>query len=154
VGTDGAVTVAVDKERFAIRLGNPGDGRLVAHINQKSITVLHSCENNRAGFVKGARSVSLSIAPYLSGKLLSSGDSASGEVLAPMMGQISAVEVVEGQAVNIGDRLGIMESMKMELTLSATVAGTIVSVGCAAGDTVERDQVLFGIASDSEEAAA
>jgi 3-methylcrotonyl-CoA carboxylase alpha subunit len=70
-----------------------------------------------------------------------------------MMGQIIAVDIKPGQTVAAGDRLGLMESMKMELVLRAPKAGAISSVFCKQGDTVERNQCIFLIDAEKETAA-
>jgi acetyl/propionyl-CoA carboxylase alpha subunit len=71
-----------------------------------------------------------------------------GVVRAPMMGVVVAVNVQSGQAVAAGDRLGTLESMKMELAIAAPVAGRVAWVGCAPQGKVERHQELFRIESD------
>src|SRR5690606_9883012 len=51
--------------------------------------------------------------------------------------------VNEGQRVDAGDDLAILESMKMEFTVSAPVTGVIRRVLCKAGSKVTARQVLF-----------
>lgn len=64
-------------------------------------------------------------------------------IKAPMPGLIVDVPVVQGQEVEIGDNLVILESMKMENELKAPRAGRVERVNVQAGDGVERDQVLI-----------
>jgi biotin carboxyl carrier protein len=68
----------------------------------------------------------------------------SGEfaVKAPMPGLIVAVRVAEGDNVDAGQNLVILESMKMENELKAPRAGTVKSVKVKARDSVERGQAL------------
>ena len=68
-----------------------------------------------------------------------------GSVLAPMPGTVLAVTVAEGEAVEEGAPLGMMEAMKMELTLRAPYAGTVTHVGAAAGDQVALGARLFEV---------
>ncbi|HKU78293.1 MAG TPA: acetyl-CoA carboxylase biotin carboxyl carrier protein subunit, partial [Rhodanobacteraceae bacterium] len=48
-----------------------------------------------------------------------------------------------GDTVEAAQELLVMEAMKMELSLRAPRAGTIESIGAAAGDFVEADAVLI-----------
>jgi 3-methylcrotonyl-CoA carboxylase alpha subunit len=63
-------------------------------------------------------------------------------ILAPMTGIVRAVTVREGVAVDKGDRLIVMEAMKMETSLTAPRAGLVAEVFCAEGETVEGGAVL------------
>ena len=64
------------------------------------------------------------------------------QVAAPMPGRIVLVRAQPGDTVEGGQELLVMEAMKMELSLKAPRAGTIESIGAAAGDFVEADAVL------------
>ena len=55
------------------------------------------------------------------------------------------MDVQAGQAVQAGDRLGTLESMKMEMAITAPEAGRVAWVGCTAQGKVERHQELFRI---------
>jgi acetyl/propionyl-CoA carboxylase alpha subunit len=68
-----------------------------------------------------------------------------GTLLAPMPGTVLAVNVAEGQAVDEGETLGVMEAMKMELALKAPFAGTVTAVGAATGDLVKLGAMLFTV---------
>jgi len=76
---------------------------------------------------------------------------ASGLTLAPMPGLVKAVFVAAGQAVAAGDRLAILEAMKMEHTLCAARAGQVGEVLVDPGDQVEAGAALIRLAE--EEAA-
>ena len=73
-----------------------------------------------------------------------------GTVLAPMPGTVLDVDVVEGDAVEEGQRLGVLEAMKMELALKAPFEGTVSTVGSAVGDQVALGQVLFVVENAHE----
>jgi len=66
-----------------------------------------------------------------------------GTLLAPMPGIVLDVDVAEGDAVEVGQRLGVLEAMKMELAMRAPHSGTISTVGVAIGDQVGLGHVLF-----------
>jgi acetyl-CoA/propionyl-CoA carboxylase, biotin carboxylase, biotin carboxyl carrier protein len=79
---------------------------------------------------------------------------ADGIVAAPMPGTVLEVVVAPGQAVAEGQPLGMMEAMKMELSLNAPVAGTVAQVGAAPGEQVALGAVLFVVEAAATEEGA
>ena len=73
------------------------------------------------------------------------GAAGSGAVTAPMPGKVVSVLVAEGQVVEVGQALVVLEAMKMESTLAAEVAGRVTSVRAVAGATVAAGDVLVEI---------
>lgn len=67
----------------------------------------------------------------------------SGAVLSPMPGLVREVLVSAGQQVAAGDKLAILEAMKMEHALKADRDGRIDQVLAKAGDQVEAGVVLI-----------
>ncbi len=71
------------------------------------------------------------------------GDAAAdGDVRAPMPGQVLLVHAAAGDTVAAGDPLVVLESMKMELVLTAPVDGRVAELTVAVGDKVAVDQPL------------
>jgi biotin carboxyl carrier protein len=64
---------------------------------------------------------------------------------APMPGLIVAIPVSEGQKIERGDVLVILESMKMQNELKAPRAGTVTRVRIKRGDSVELRQTLLSV---------
>ena len=72
-----------------------------------------------------------------------SGDSGgSGDVVVPMQGTIVKVIVAEGDAVEAGDPIVVLEAMKMENNVCAEKSGTVVEVRVAEGDAVGGGDVV------------
>ena len=67
-----------------------------------------------------------------------------GEIRAPMPGLVLRVAVSEGQAVEAGETLVVLEAMKMENAIKAPAAGTVERVAVEAGQAVEKGAVLVG----------
>ena len=61
---------------------------------------------------------------------------------APMPGLVVRIEVKEGDEVEEGDALLIVEAMKMENELRATAAARVVRVPVRPGQAVEKGQLL------------
>jgi acetyl-CoA/propionyl-CoA carboxylase biotin carboxyl carrier protein len=70
---------------------------------------------------------------------------AGGPVRSPMPGTVTVVEVTEGQTVAAGDRLVVVEAMKMEHVLTAPVDGVVRDVAARAGAAVAKDAVLLTV---------
>ena len=64
------------------------------------------------------------------------GSGQGGLVRAPMHGKVLAILVEPGAQVTRGERLAIIEAMKMEHTLTAPIDGTVAEIAAAAGDQV------------------
>ena len=72
---------------------------------------------------------------------------AAGEVItSPMPGNILKINVTQGQKVNEGDVLIVLEAMKMENEISATKSGTVAQINVTNGAVVETGTPLVVIA--------
>lgn len=79
----------------------------------------------------------------------SSNAAGSGRILASMDGAIVDVLVKEGETVEQGQTLVVLEAMKMEHPLKADMPGVIESVTVTAGDQVKVRQLLARITGES-----
>ncbi|MGB4926580.1 MAG: acetyl-CoA carboxylase biotin carboxyl carrier protein subunit [Giesbergeria sp.] len=64
------------------------------------------------------------------------------KILADVTGTVWKVEVALNQSVAAGDTLFIVESMKMEIPISAPEAGVVREIFFAEGELVEDGQVV------------
>ena len=80
-------------------------------------------------------------------------ETGGGLTLSPMPGLVKAVFVAPGQQVTAGDRLAVLEAMKMEHTLTAARDGIVAEVLTAAGDQVEAGAALIRLEDEAEAAA-
>jgi len=67
-------------------------------------------------------------------------------IVAPMPGMVVKVEVAEGDRVEVGQGVVIVEAMKMENELRADGAGIVTGVHVRAGEAVEKNQILVDLA--------
>jgi acetyl-CoA/propionyl-CoA carboxylase biotin carboxyl carrier protein len=71
--------------------------------------------------------------------------SGSGRVAVPMQGTIVKVNVVEGQSVEAGDTVVILEAMKMENSVNAEKSGVVTKVHVVTGASVTAGDVVVEI---------
>jgi pyruvate carboxylase len=68
-----------------------------------------------------------------------------GEVGAPIPGAVTIVQVEQGDKVAKGERLLVMEAMKMQTTVYAPIAGTVKRLAVSPRDSVEAHDLLLVI---------
>jgi biotin carboxyl carrier protein len=68
-----------------------------------------------------------------------------GNIKAPLPGVVLELYVKEGDTVKIGQRLMMLEAMKMENNIDADKSGTIISIKKHKGDSVMEGDVLITI---------
>ena len=67
------------------------------------------------------------------------------EKAAPLAGVIIEIAVNVGQQVNAGDKVAVIEAMKMKTVVSAHKAGKVSNIAVKVGDAVEAGQALVTI---------
>jgi len=77
-----------------------------------------------------------------------SGHGGSGAVVSPMQGTVLSVAVAEGDVVEAGAVLCIVEAMKMENEIAAHRAGVVTELTVAQGQPVQNGQVICVLADD------
>jgi acetyl-CoA/propionyl-CoA carboxylase biotin carboxyl carrier protein len=116
------ITVEVDGRRLEVSLP-PGLGAAKAAGQRRTPPTSHTASSSHAA--------------------------ASGDALtAPMQGTIVKVAVSEGQAVEAGELIVVLEAMKMEQPINAHQAGTVVDLTAAIGDVVTAGSAICRIATD------
>ncbi len=85
---------------------------------------------------------------YLPGAEAGEDMTGSGVIITPMPGRLSRLMVAEGDRVEAGQPLLILEAMKMEHTLKAPLAGTVEQVAAQEGEQVTDGQLLVKITED------
>ena len=64
-------------------------------------------------------------------------------ITAPMPGKVTKIFVSEGQVVNRGDALLVMEAMKMEYTLKSDISANVEKLSAKLNDQVTLGQMLI-----------
>jgi propionyl-CoA carboxylase alpha chain len=126
----------------------PGDRIVACEVDGKPLTV--KVEPFRAGFkltTRGAihqvQALPASIA-HLAGHMIEKiPPDLSKFLICPMPGLLVALNVKEGDAVEAGQPLAVVEAMKMENILRAEKAGTVKAVNAKAGESLAVDAVIL-----------
>ena len=69
----------------------------------------------------------------------------AGFVLAPIPGLVLRILVKEGDSVNVGDPVLILEAMKMESEITSTETGTVKKIIAKEGSSVQEDEALIEV---------
>ncbi|HLR77296.1 MAG TPA: biotin/lipoyl-containing protein [Balneolaceae bacterium] len=71
-----------------------------------------------------------------------------GKLSAPMPGKILEIMVQEGDKVELGEPVAILEAMKMENELKAPVSGIVGSIGVNEQDSLEKNALILEIEAE------
>ena len=64
-------------------------------------------------------------------------------ICSPIQGRVLEIAVESGQTVNKGEKVVTLESMKMEIIINSSIAGTVQSIHIHAGDFVKSNQEML-----------
>ncbi|MGF1531128.1 MAG: biotin/lipoyl-containing protein [Puniceicoccaceae bacterium] len=73
------------------------------------------------------------------------GSSSPGDVLSPLAAVVVSISVAKGEAVKAGQKIAVLEAMKMNTEVAAPSEGTVTQIYVAAGDSVEEGQPIISI---------
>ena len=66
-------------------------------------------------------------------------------IKAPLPGTITSINVKQGDQVNVGDVVIVLEAMKMQNNIESEYAGTVTAINVTPGDSVMEGAVLLTI---------
>lgn len=70
---------------------------------------------------------------------------AGSKVCAPLPGVILSINVAVGDSVKAGDKVAVLEAMKMENDIEAEVSGTVTAIHVQKGDSVLEGTAIVSI---------
>ena len=65
-----------------------------------------------------------------------------GDIKAPMPGKVLSIDVQQGDQVQKGDTLLVLEAMKMENEIKAPIQGRVKTIQVELGQTIEKQTLL------------
>lgn len=75
---------------------------------------------------------------------------AVGDIRAPFAGNVSAINVKEGQEIAEGEQVMVLEAMKMQTPVLAEISGTVKTISVKVGDTLNTGDKLLKIKVNEE----
>ncbi|MDR3441359.1 biotin/lipoyl-containing protein [Telmatospirillum sp.] len=70
---------------------------------------------------------------------------APGDEVAPLAGVVESIEVAVGTKIQVGDRIAVIEAMKMKTDVFAKHGGTVTRIAVKVHEGVETGQVLLSV---------
>ncbi len=140
LGPDGMLLTKIGEDKVSLALQPLGGDRYLAIIGTRREVVRIARAGGSIYVQTREGSHALTVKPYLS--FAGAASEASGQLRAPMMGMILAVNYAVGDRVEAGSTVVALESMKMELRVKAEMDGIVTQIHCQVGETVERNTVV------------
>ncbi len=125
----------------SVRWLNPGAG--VLHWHGRAIPFRAAMIDNAVQVWVRGRTHRFTLVDHQARRGASAQSAVLADLTAPMPGTVLQIKVSAGDQVAAHDPLVVLESMKMEMTLSAPGAGRVVEVLCQEGDLVEMGALLL-----------
>ena len=117
--TDDAVLAEVNGQQYVVEIDNTDNLPLPEGI-QNSAPAIASSPSPQAPVAAGA-----------------------GNILSPIPGQIISINVTVGEKVRSGQKLLVLEAMKLENSITANADGTVKEIHVTSGDVVAQGQSLI-----------
>jgi 3-methylcrotonyl-CoA carboxylase alpha subunit len=136
----GSSVLVIGEQQVSAALQSLAAGRSLLQCGGRALELTIRGDAGQVELASALGSSVFTAQPYLGGD---AGDAAaSGQLGAPMMGKVVAVKAAVGETVVLGQTVIVLESMKMELHVTAPFDGSLSGLRCRVGDMVERHQVL------------
>jgi len=71
-------------------------------------------------------------------------------IVSPMAAVLVSVDVIAGQSVDKNHIIAVIESMKMQTAITASVAGLITDIKVSAGQTIQEGQLICKVVESSQ----
>lgn len=144
---DGSLLAQIGEAQYRVRSGALLGGTVLLVNGERTLAYIASSGERRYVQVNGTQ---YQLEKVEAGRRRGSSAAGSGDLSAEMPGQVIDVRVAEGDRVEAGAVLVVLEAMKMEIRLTAPTEGTIVQLFANVGDVVERGQVLVELQHEAD----
>jgi biotin carboxyl carrier protein len=138
-------TLTINGKTYDVRIDSIRDGKADVTVNGTPCRVELPSEKAEPEPVARPRKARQTPVPAPVRKKEPTAAGAASDVVAPMSGIIKEIFVREGQEVSRGDRVAILEAMKMENDLLAGCDGNVTGIYVSKGDTVSDGAPILTI---------
>ncbi|MBC8208989.1 MAG: biotin/lipoyl-binding protein [Desulfobulbaceae bacterium] len=144
--------LTINKTPYTVRILEVREDRVVAEVNgTEHVVGIEAIENigleastaPSAAPSRAAATVSTQTQQHAAPPPASPGAETAGTVVTPMPGQIIGLHVSRGDLVKKGQKLLVLEAMKLENVITATVDGVVSEILISEGDVVAQGQTLL-----------
>ncbi len=152
VKADGLFNAKINGEDFAANARMANENTMVFRHNGKTKTAyIASDDEHFYAFIDG-RQFQFDKVTEEELSFEAAGASADREeILPPMPGSVVKLECEAGQKVSAGDALIIVEAMKMETALYASIDGVVTEINVEAGQQVDSNKVMIVVEKEQAE---
>ena len=113
--------------------------------NKQLEMLLRAKDRNQVAVSVNQRHVTVQVERNDAAKGRSASQAVAGSCSAPMPGTVIKVNVTEGQLVEKGDVVAVLESMKMQMEIKTSVSGKVGKITAVAGKKVEKGTELVQV---------
>lgn len=142
--------VEIDDESVLVEIKTNDQSRASLKLDDRDVTVSFLIDD--AARIHIASSTQTQVVQNLSAALQSASDEGGGgTVLSPMHGKLLEIFVSVGDTVTKGQKLAILEAMKMQHEIIAEVDGTVEAIAGMIDEQIAADDLILEIATDEGE---
>lgn len=140
---DGEFRADVQAQCYRVSLSSVDDGIVRATIDDQQWSVFVSYRDD--GVMLQSRGVTHHLHNLLAYTAVDADKAGSGQVVAPMHGNLMTLFVEQGDSVSEGQEVAVMEAMKMEHRLCAQKDGTVTLVAASSGEQLAAGALILEI---------
>ena len=136
----------INNNSYTVVIKDVTDDAVLAEVNGKQHVVHIDTIDNLTAITETQSSTPIPAAPSSPAALTQSSTpqpAKSGSIITPIPGQIISITVSLGEQVRVGQKLLVLEAMKLENSITATMDGTVSEILVAEGDVVNQGQPLI-----------
>ena len=144
------LTATVDGQSFAVEVLDDQPGILTLKLDDRPVTLYWAVEGGVKWVSQGGCTYRLERPQPRRAKAGAAGAGAE-EIRAPMPAQVREVLVSEGDAVEKGQTLLLLEAMKMEIRVKTSTSGQVKRLLVKQGQAVDKEQLLAEVKDEKAE---